>query len=143
MPANSGSAGLRFNGADRMKVRQLARHYCTLRPSNTRRTRASPWTGWPCPPPATIRRPHATGLPTNGIGRGAFPAVGSVIEPSARVGIGADVNTSSSVDDEYDVDAWGQIAPGATLGVEGKVGNECCMDFGANVRQGLESEHAR
>lgn len=74
------------------------------------------------------------------LGEGTFVAAGAVINPGAKVGRNAIINTNSSIDHDCTIGDFVHVAPGATLSGGVKVGNETHIGTGANITQGVTIE---
>ncbi len=70
------------------------------------------------------------------IGEGTFIAAGAVINPGAKIGKNAIINTSASIDHDCVIGNFVHVAPGAVLSGGVTVGDETHIGTGASVIQG-------
>lgn len=82
-----------------------------------------------------IAHPNAVIAGDVELGEGTFVAAGAVVNPGARIGKNAILNTSSSVDHDCVIGDFVHIAPGVTLSGGVVVGEETHIGTGANVIQ--------
>lgn len=67
------------------------------------------------------------------IGKGTFVAAGAVINPKAKIGDLAIVNTSSSVDHDCSLESLAHLSPGVRLGGHARVCRGTWVGIGATV----------
>ena len=84
---------------------------------------------------ATIVHPSAIVGRDVELGGGTFVAAGAVLNPGARIGRHAIINTRASVDHDCVLEDYVQVAPGATLGGGVVCGEASLIGIGAAVRQ--------
>lgn len=89
---------------------------------------------------ATLVHPTAVLDESVGLGEGTVVFAGAVLQPDARVGRHAIVNTSASIDHDCVLADFCQVAPGAHLGGNVALGIGAFVGIGACVHQGSRLE---
>lgn len=86
----------------------------------------------------TIIHPHAWVHESVALGEGTIVCAGAVVQPDARIGAHAIVNTSASVDHDCLLSDFVHVAPGVRLAGGVRVGAQTLIGVGACVLPGVE-----
>lgn len=87
---------------------------------------------------ATVVHPDATIAHSAVIAEAAQVFARAVVQPEARIGIGAIVNTAAVIEHHSEIGAWVHVAPGAIICGACRIGEGSHVGAGAVVRQGTK-----